>query len=162
MHCDDGDGLGNSTHKRKVRPLMSAAEKVLARASDRALGVSVAAPPSSMQQLHKRQKRAWESRSSLVDGFGDDSDGEEQENGPPTEKVSASLVQWLSESLPTETKDETETSDEIARGRVSNDEINHSAEKSEPRAESVSAIQHTGQSEDSEKGEDLEDGFIAL
>ncbi|KAL9181943.1 hypothetical protein ACHAXT_012286 [Thalassiosira profunda] len=163
MHCDDGDGAGKNRHKRKVRTLMSAAEKVLARASERALGVSVAAPPSSMQQQsHKRQKRAWESRSSLVDGFGDDSDGEEQENGPPTEKVSASLVQWLSESLPTETKDETETSDEIARGRVSNDEINHSAEKSEPRAESVPAIQHTGKSEDSEKGEDLEDGFIAL
>jgi len=94
------DDMNEDTNQKneKKRMVMSAADRVLARASDRALGVV----SSSSQSGKKRKQRGWDSRSHVVtnrrkQGCGENDDSDDDCFSPHS-GVAMSLVDWLSES----------------------------------------------------------------
>jgi len=91
------DDDANEDRKQKKK-LMSAADRVLARASDRALG----AVSTSSQCGKKRKQRNWDSKSHVVADSrwkqdGGESDDSNDDNFSPYSGCATSLVDWLSE-----------------------------------------------------------------
>jgi len=168
MRVDDGMNDG-----KKKRMVMTAADRILARASDRALGVVVS---SSSQCDKKRKKSGWDSRSHVVStdrmeqGCVDTGDEEDDSKG------AASLVDWLSgpsrqkkvkEEEEEVEKEETATSNK-GEGKVSIVPTNRLNKESSEQFNSpekittASAGQEKINDPEEEDKDDVEDGYIAL
>ena len=161
--------------KKKNQVVMSAVDRVLARASDRALGVV----STSSQGGKKRKQRSWDSRSCVV-ATGkrrrDDSD-EESDIFSPYSGGATSLVDWLSESSrQKKMKEEVDREEEAAKPKqiegkesaipsldISNTDESSKLSDSMDKGTSDSApLEKTDDSDKEGDKDDLEDGYIAL
>ena len=169
------DAMSDDRNHKKKQVIMSAADRVLTRASDRALGV---VSTSSSQGDKKRKQRGWDSRSHVVSigrmeqGCVDTED--EEDDG----KVAASLVDWLSEPSRTkEVKEEVDCVEEAAKPNQiegsestvfsldrSNTDESSKLFKSVDKGAGASATQEKidDSEEEEEDKNDIEDGYIAL
>jgi len=119
------DRKGNNKKRQIQATAVSAAERVLARASERALSVVVVDNRQRSSIQGKRKQRGWESRSYVAgmtirtkrDATGrsrvheNDSEYDEEEDGDDTSNANisaSSLVDWLSETLRQKERSENE------------------------------------------------------
>ena len=166
--------------QKKKRMVMSAADRVLTRASDRALGV---VSTSSSQVGKKRKQQSWDSRSHVVADCTRkqsqaDSDDDDDDRFPPSTQGATSLIDWLSESsrkkkvkdVDCEEGEETDMHNQ-REGKESIipplDRLNKdgSSELSNSTDNGTSASAPQEKSDDSgeeEDKDDIEDGYIAL
>jgi len=165
----DEDINDDRNHKKK-RVIISAADRVLTRASDRALGV---VSTSSSQGGKKRKQCGWYSRFHVVAYDSDD-----DHFSPYSDQGATSLVDWLSEpSQKKKVKDvECEEGEETdmhnqREGKESTipplDRLNKDGSSglsnSADKGTAVSASQEkTDDSGEEEDKDDIEDGYIAL
>ena len=158
----DNDMSGVRNQKKKLM-VMSAADRVLTRASDRALGVVVS---SSSQCDKKRKKSGWDSRSHVVaidrmKQGGDENDDSDNDSFSPYGGAT-SLIDWLSEpSRKKKVKEEdVDCEEEVAKHKPKQ------IEGKEPVVLPLDRSNKDGTSElsnsEEEDKDDIEDGFIAL
>lgn len=169
---EEVDHGGSGIPKKKSRQtgaLMSAAEKVLARANDRALGASFTTQQHAPSPHDKKRKRGWVSRSHVLkqnDETGDtnESDGEDSDD-LSSRRGAFSLADWLLEPLRKESMDneesaqlEHETTTQEAKFAQSSDNDGCNI----PLADTASKGCDANSKDSDESEDDVEDGFIAL
>lgn len=188
VHKDGEDGKGSKRkHERNV--VVSAAERVLARASDRVLGVVVTANTtrSLSMQGSKRKQRGWDNSTCVIGTkkqqsiSDDDSDEEDEGNLCSNLKGTASFVDWLSEPLRKKTNETDNDVEAVVQASkkesISVPDLSSSNNDGGTGNNYTSSINKTAttatlaatleekDSEDSNKDDDeddIEDGFIAL
>eukprot|EP00579_Thalassiosira_antarctica_P000558 CAMPEP_0201873700 /NCGR_PEP_ID=MMETSP0902-20130614/6121_1 /ASSEMBLY_ACC=CAM_ASM_000551 /TAXON_ID=420261 /ORGANISM="Thalassiosira antarctica, Strain CCMP982" /LENGTH=503 /DNA_ID=CAMNT_0048400363 /DNA_START=15 /DNA_END=1526 /DNA_ORIENTATION=- len=178
---NDGSGGDGNHRKRKNRHttqvVVSAAEKVLARASDRALGVVITHQHSSQS---KRKRTGWDGRSHVIGTKGTrndamernhiDSGDDEEEDGDGSacrKGAVSSLVHWLSKPLLKKTHEEElskmrENESSVAPIETNKGGIQAGAEGSKLLDGTISSALEKKSEDFQVDEEDLEDGFIAL
>ena len=169
--------------KKKEKQLLSAADRVLARASDRALGVVVSIEhtqeqhqSSSITSSHgkKRSQRDWDSISCVVVNSMTSSKQihheEEEEDDDDgfyslyATKGSSSLVDWLSEPLRKTTNEMKDNTQDIkeAESKVSGKETSPVCSGVDKASVSTNTTTKEKIGDSKEYEDDIEDGFIGL
>lgn len=172
----EADDVNDGKKQTKNRIVMTAADRILARASDRALGVV----STSSQSGKKRKERGWDSRSHVVaaDRMKQGENDDDDDNFSPYSGGATSLVDWLSEpSQKTKVKGDVECEEEVKHkpnqreGKEStippldrlNKDRSSELSNSTDKGTSASAPQEkTDDSGEEEDKDDIEDGYIAL
>ena len=175
---EDGGTINKNSKRRKksqVVNILSAAEKILARASDRSLGVvTVNQQGSSMQG--KRKRGVSEIQSVVAgtsnetrdkSGIDDDKDEEDASNN------TTSLIRWLSESMPKTQRNEdmndsltgvnTESQNSSAKETTSVSSPNKQNKHESLSTKCTSKMpEEKGDQDSQDEEDDADDGFIAL
>lgn len=169
MHLEEDDERKNT----KKYNVMSAAERVLARASDRVLGVVVVSNTQS-----KRKQRSWDVRACVMGTEKLSSkhvNNDEDDDSLPSPKDQVSLVDWLSKPQPEKTRqtekifnesvitEPIDTAKIIPEKKANVDKLLGKPNPSRNKTEDLLAKNKNREKEANEDDDDdLEDGFIAL
>lgn len=180
---DDVQDRSGKHKKKKEKQLLSAADRVLARASDRALGVVVSIEhtqkqhqSSSITSSHgkKRSQRDWDSRSCVVVNsmtsskhIHHEEEEEDDDDGVYSlyaTKGSSSLVDWLSEPLRKTTNEMKDNTQDIkeAESKVSGKETSPVCSGVDKASVSTNTTTKEKIGDSEEYEDDIEDGFIGL